>query len=83
MEFNDDSLEIVVRNRDNILRISVIRRSFGELRAPVSGSMSRTIKESVDSQVILELSDKNNNILYKGTGRNVGLEVTDPGVLKV
>ena len=83
MEISDDSLEIVVRNRDNILRISVIRRSFGELRAPVSGSMSRTIKESVDSQVILELSDKNNNILYKGTGRNVGLEVTDPGVLKV
>jgi len=81
MDIKDDSTGIVIKNKNYILSISVIKKSFGELRAPVSGEMTRRIKESVDSEIHLELSDQNNNRIYKGTGKNVGLEVTEPGVL--
>jgi len=83
MDIKDDSIVIDIRNKYNNLSISVIKKSFGELRAPVSGEMSRRIKESVDSEIHLVLSDNNHNRIYEGTGNNVGLEVTDPGVLKV
>jgi hypothetical protein len=70
-------IEITVRNRYNILKIKVIKNSFGDLRAPVSGEMSRRIKESVNSEVHLQLSDKNGNREYEGAGKNVGLEIIE------
>jgi len=72
-----EAVEITVRNRMNILNIKVIKNSFEELIAPVSGEMSRTIKESVDSEVHLKLIDKDNNLQYEGTGKNVGLEIIE------
>ena len=72
-----ETIEITVRNKWNILKIKVIKNSFGDLRAPVSGEMSRRIKESVDSEVHLQLSDKHGNQEYEGTGKNVGLEIIE------
>ncbi len=72
-----EAVEITVRNRMNILNIKVIKNSFEELIAPVSGEMSRTIKESVDSEVHLKLLDKNDNLKYEGSGKNVGLEIIE------
>ena len=72
-----EMIEITVRNKWNILKIKVIKNSFGDLRAPVSGEMSRRIKESVDSEVHLQLCDKLGNQEYEGTGKNVGLEIIE------
>ena len=72
-----DTIEISVRNRNNILKIRVIQNMFGELRAPVSGVMSRRIKESIDSEVHIQLFNKNNNLEYEGTGKSVGLEIIE------
>jgi hypothetical protein len=74
---NKDIIEISVRNRNNILKIRVIQNMFGELRAPVSGVMSRRIKESIDSEVHIQLFNKNNNLEYEGTGKSVGLEIIE------
>lgn len=74
---NIDVLEFEVRNRIQTLKVRVQKNSFSDLRAPVSGEMKRGIRESVDSEVYLQLTDKNNKPLYKGTSRNVGLEVID------
>jgi tocopherol cyclase len=74
---NKDIIEISVRNRNNILKIRVIQNMFGELRAPVSGVMSRRIKESIDSEVHVQLFNKNNNLEYEGTGKSVGLEIIE------
>jgi hypothetical protein len=78
-EINHDkkSIEITVRNNKNILKISVIKNSFGDLRAPLSGEMSRRIKESIDSEVHLQLFDKYHNLVYEGTGKSVGLEIVE------
>ena len=72
-----EAVEITVRNRMNILNIKVIKNSFEELIAPVSGEMSRTIKESVDSEVHLKLLDKNDKLKYEGSGKSVGLEIIE------
>jgi hypothetical protein len=72
-----DNIEIKVRNSRNILKISVIKNVFGELRAPVSGEMSRRIKESIDSEVHLQLLDKYDNPVFEGTGKSVGLEIIE------
>jgi len=77
IKHDKEAVEITVRNRMNILNIKVIKNSFEELIAPVSGEMSRTIKESVDSEVHLKLIDKYNNLQYEGTGKNVGLEIIE------
>ncbi len=74
---NKDIIEISVKSSDNILKIRVIQNLFGELRAPVSGEMSRRIKESIDSEVHLQLFNKYNNLEYEGTGKNVGLEIIE------
>jgi hypothetical protein len=70
-------IEITVRNKRNILKIRVIKNSFGDLKAPVSGEMSRRIKESIDSEVHLQLLDKYKNLEYEGTGKSVGLEIIE------
>jgi hypothetical protein len=74
---NKDIIEIKFRNSRNILKIRVIKNSFADLRAPVSGEMSRRIKESTDSEVDLQLFDKYNNQEYEGTGKRVGLEIIE------
>lgn len=74
---NKDRIEFTVSNRMNILKINVIRNSFGDLMAPVSGEMSRRIKESIDSEVHLQLFDKHDNQEYEGTGTSVGLEIIE------
>jgi hypothetical protein len=74
---NSSEVEFEMRNRRHILRAGVQKRSFGELIAPVSGEMKRGIRESIDSEVQIRLSDNNNNAIYSGTGMNVGFEVTE------
>ncbi len=74
---NKDIIEISVRNSSSILKIRVIKNLFGELRAPVSGEMSRRIKESIDSEIHLQLFNDNNDLEYEGTGRSVGLEIIE------
>jgi hypothetical protein len=74
---NKDTIEITVKNNRNILQIRVIKNSFGDLKAPVSGEMSRRIKESIDSEVQLQLFDEFHNLEYEDTGKCVGLEIIE------
>jgi hypothetical protein len=78
-EINHDKeiIEIIVKNKRNILKIKVLRKSFGELIAPVSGEMSRRIQESIDSEVHLQLFDRYNNMEYEGVGKKAGLEIIE------
>ncbi len=55
----------------------MIKSTFGELRAPVSGDMSRRIKESIDSEVTLSLFDKHDHLIYKDSSKRAGLELID------
>lgn len=74
---NKDSLHITLFNKTHKLRIRIIKNSFCDLKAPVSGEMSRRIKESIDSEVHLILSDRSDKRLYEGIGKSVGLEIIE------
>lgn len=72
-----NTVEFELKNSDVILRVAALKSVFGELRAPVSGDMSRRIKESVDSEITLSLFDIHNNLIYNDTGKRAGLEVIE------
>lgn len=67
-------IDIALKSHDYHLTISVLKSTFGELRAPVSGNMSRRIKESIDSEVTLKLFDNNNSLVYHDSSKRAGLE---------
>jgi tocopherol cyclase len=77
MTKNEDSILIKIRNKNYAIGIRVLSNSFAELRAPVLGDMSRSIKESTDSEVQLELFDKYGTVVYAGTGKCAGLEIIE------
>lgn len=66
-----------VSNTHYRLKISVSGSSTGELRAPVAGSMTRRIRESIDSNIDIEFRNKDNSLIYKGNSKRAGLEVID------
>lgn len=77
IKHDKSSVEIDVKRNGLLLRIKAIKNSFNDLRAPVSGVMSRSIKESIDSEVFLQLFDKNNDLIYEGNGKRAGMEVIE------
>jgi tocopherol cyclase len=77
LKHSPSDIGIKMKSRDFILDVNLRKSTFGELRAPVSGIMSRRIKESIDSEVTLNLYDKNNNLLYRDSSVRAGLEVID------
>ncbi len=77
MKHNNESINLTMKNRKNILEVRVLKSLFGELRAPVSGNMSRRIKESIDSEVTLSLFDKHKKLIYTDSSKRAGLELID------
>lgn len=72
-----DSIKFTLNHRNNILKLITTRKTFGVLRAPDLGNMSRRIKESIDSQIEVSLFDKNSSLIYNDRSSRAGLEVTD------
>lgn len=73
----NNKVEITIKNEQFTLGITVFKNSYGDLIAPDSGRMSRTIRESTDSEVQLRLDDKSGESIYSGTGKNAGLEIEE------
>jgi gas vesicle protein len=65
------------KSKKNILKIVATRKQSGILLAPKSGKMSRRIKESVDSELDVELLDLKGNVIYHDTAFRAGLEVIE------
>jgi tocopherol cyclase len=77
IKHSKDTIDFEMRNREIILKVSTSKSISGELRAPLSGDMSRRIKESIDSEIRLSLHDLQGNLIYKDVGKRAGLEVID------
>ncbi len=85
--YNGSAISGVTRDKDNVgitlinnkysLEIRVVKNTFGDLVAPVSGKMVRSIRESTDSEVLLKLTDRSNKIIYSGSGKNAGYEIEE------
>jgi tocopherol cyclase len=73
----NEKTEIKVENKKYKLHMSTIMSGSGELRAPVQGRMSRKIKESINSEVSVRMTDSGNNVVFDDTGFSAGLEISD------
>lgn len=68
--------EVVIRKGSLTLTAVTEKKGAGTLRAPVKGLMESTIKESLNSEVEVELKD-GKDILFSGKGIRVGYEETE------
>lgn len=74
LDKEDNIIHIELKNRQNTLLVEAKKNLSGLLKAPQLGSMSRHIKESVDSEVSLQLMDEDRHVLFADEGHHAGLE---------
>lgn len=68
--------EICIRKGDASLKALITRKGSGTLKAPSDGLMNSIIKESLDSEVSVEIS-RGDLLLFSGNGIRAGYEETD------
>lgn len=73
----DENLTLEFKSKKYTLKINATLKQSGILLAPKAGAMSRRIKESVDSELEVELSDQNGNTIYLDKAYRAGLEVIE------
>ena len=74
-KYEENSLDINIVLRNEILEIQAIKNSSGMLKAPINGNMNRRIAEGIDAEITLKLLDKNKKELFKDSSLTTGLEV--------
>jgi len=77
ISFQDERLTLGFRSKKYRLIITTELKNSGILLAPVSGEMSRHIKESVDSELDVCLMDNKGVELYRDKAFRAGLEVIE------
>ncbi len=77
LHFDAPVLEIEVSNKTHRLNVKAVQQQSGVLKAPVIGEMNRTIKESVDSTIEIELKEKSGKLVYSDHGVHAGLEIIE------
>ncbi len=73
----DEKLTIGLKGKKHQLKITATLKISGILLAPKIGKMSRHIKESVDSELEVILSDLKGNEIYHDKAYRAGLEVIE------
>lgn len=77
LEYRDNILNLVLVNKKYKLYVKALNNRPGDLKAPVMGSMTRIIKETVDADVKLRLDDRDGNILFEDEGERGGMELIE------
>ncbi len=75
LEDKEGSLTAVIVDRSYRLVLSITQNLGGELKAPNSGLMERTIMESIYSEVHIRFTRRSGKLLFEGKGTNAGLEI--------
>jgi hypothetical protein len=75
-KINETHTEVVISKGKLTLIAITEKKGTGTLRAPVRGLMESIIKESLNSEVMLELKD-GNSTLFAGRGLRAGYEETE------
>jgi tocopherol cyclase len=79
LDHEKDRLAVQITSKKYRLSISAIIPEGTELRAPVLGDMKGRLSESLQSNVSVSLFEKGHNketIIFQGTGRHAGLEIS-------
>lgn len=71
-----NDINVSIKDRDFTIQIYCRMLEAGELKAPVKGRMSRTIKESIQAEMSITKTDRKGTVLYEDHSSNAGLEIT-------
>lgn len=77
LEYKDNRLNIRIVNKSYLLEVEAIYSQAGPLKAPLQGSMTRIIKETVDATIELKLSNRFGKILFHDKGTRAGMELIE------
>jgi hypothetical protein len=77
LEYIDNTLHIQIINKNYVLEVKAVNKKAGRLRAPVNGSMTRIIKETVDADIELKLNDRSGKKLFHDQGTRAGMELIE------
>lgn len=77
LEYKDNRLKIRIINKHYLLEVEAVNSQAGPLKAPLQGSMTRIIKETVDATIELKLSDRSGNKLFHEKGTRAGMELIE------
>ena len=77
LKFQKPVLEIEMENKSHVLKVIARQNSSGNLKAPVVGEMNRVIKESVDSDIQINLLNQNGDTVLRTNGTHAGLEIIE------
>ncbi len=75
LDYGKRILTAVLQDRNYRLELVITQTHGGELKAPLSGRMERTIVESINSRVLIRFYKRSGELLFEGTGTNAGLEI--------
>lgn len=78
----NEKLTVSFRSKKYHLKIIASLKQSGILLAPKSGKMSRRIKESVDSELEVVLTDLKGTVLFHDLAQRAGLEVIE-GIFEI
>ncbi len=78
----DEKLTLAFKSKNYQLNITATLKQSGILLAPESGAMSRRIKESIDSELDIELLSLNGEMVYSDKACRAGLEVIE-GIFEI
>lgn len=83
LSIKEGHIWLEVSNRQYILSVRAHGDVSGNLKAPVDGSMVRTIRESIGARVSIRMVDHSGKVILEDTGNPAGLEVAgDIEILK-
>jgi len=78
----DEKLTLGFKSKNYQLNITATLKQSGILLAPESGAMSRRIKESIDSELDIELLSHKGEVVYSDKACRAGLEVIE-GIFEI
>jgi hypothetical protein len=71
-----DTTRVVIRKGEMVVKAEIVKNGEGVLKAPASGMMNNTIKESIASDVSLEVYN-HGKIIFSEYGTRAGYEETE------
>jgi tocopherol cyclase len=77
LEYLNNTVHILISNKKYLLEVEAHNNQTGQLKAPIRGSMTRMIKETVDATIKLKLSDRSGKVLFQDQGSRAGMELID------
>jgi tocopherol cyclase len=73
---DESRTEVIIGKGDLTLKATITKKGSTSLRSPLAGLMKNIIKESLDSEVCIELN-KSGNVVFSETGLFAGYEETE------